>query len=78
VHYLRGIADVGVIRQRLVTGALVVIIGGGYVGLETAATARKFGCAVTVLEMADRVMNRVMARACRNTSRTSTAPRAPG
>jgi 3-phenylpropionate/trans-cinnamate dioxygenase ferredoxin reductase subunit len=39
----------------------VVIIGGGYIGLETAATARKLGCAVTVLEMADRVMNRVVA-----------------
>ena len=39
----------------------VVIIGGGYIGLETAATARKLGCTVTVLEMADRVMNRVVA-----------------
>jgi 3-phenylpropionate/trans-cinnamate dioxygenase ferredoxin reductase subunit len=38
-----------------------VIIGGGYIGLETAATARKMGCAVTILEMADRVMNRVVA-----------------
>jgi 3-phenylpropionate/trans-cinnamate dioxygenase ferredoxin reductase subunit len=61
VHYLRGIADVGAIRVRLVAGARVVIVGGGYIGLETAATARKLGCAVTVLEMADRVMNRVVA-----------------
>lgn len=61
VHYLRGIADVGAIREPLVAGARVVIIGGGYIGLETAATARKLGCAVTVLEMADRVMNRVVA-----------------
>jgi 3-phenylpropionate/trans-cinnamate dioxygenase ferredoxin reductase subunit len=61
VHYLRCLADVGVIRERLVAGARVVIIGGGYIGLETAATARTLGCAVTVLEMADRVMNRVVA-----------------
>jgi len=61
VRYLRSIADVEVIRAGLVAGARVVIIGGGYIGLETAATARKLGCAVTVLEMADRVMNRVVA-----------------
>ena len=47
--------------QGLKSGARVVIIGGGYIGLETAATARQLGCTVTVLEMADRVMNRVVA-----------------
>jgi 3-phenylpropionate/trans-cinnamate dioxygenase ferredoxin reductase subunit len=61
VHYLRRIADVGAIRAALAPGARILIIGGGYIGLETAATARKRGCAVTVLEMADRVMNRVVA-----------------
>jgi 3-phenylpropionate/trans-cinnamate dioxygenase ferredoxin reductase subunit len=61
VHYLRGIADVAQIQEGLKPGARVVIIGGGYIGLETAATARKMGCAVTVLEMADRLMNRVVA-----------------
>jgi 3-phenylpropionate/trans-cinnamate dioxygenase ferredoxin reductase component len=61
VHYLRTIADVAAIRAGLREGARVVVIGGGYIGLETAATARKLGCAVTVLEMADRVMNRVVA-----------------
>jgi 3-phenylpropionate/trans-cinnamate dioxygenase ferredoxin reductase component len=61
VHYLRTIADVEAIRAALKPGARVVIIGGGYIGLETAATARKLGCAVTVLEMADRVMARVAA-----------------
>ncbi len=61
VHYLRGLADVAAIRERLKPGARAVIIGGGYIGLETAATARQLGCAVTVLEMADRVMNRVVA-----------------
>jgi len=61
VHYLRNIADVGAIRGGLKEGARLVVIGGGYIGLETAATARKLGCAVTVLEMADRLMNRVVA-----------------
>ena len=61
VHYLRGIADAAAIREGLKSGARVVIIGGGYIGLETAATACHYGCAVTVLEMADRVMNRVVA-----------------
>ena len=61
VHYLRGIADVPKIQAGLKQGARAVIIGGGYIGLETAATARHMGCAVTVLEMADRVMNRVVA-----------------
>jgi 3-phenylpropionate/trans-cinnamate dioxygenase ferredoxin reductase subunit len=61
VHYLRGLSDVPGIQEGLKPGARIVIIGGGYIGLETAATARKMGCAVTVLEMADRVMNRVVA-----------------
>jgi 3-phenylpropionate/trans-cinnamate dioxygenase ferredoxin reductase component len=61
VHTLRDIADVARIREGLKPGARAVIIGGGYIGLETAATARKLGCTVTVLEMADRVMNRVVA-----------------
>ena len=61
VHYLRSMADVPGIQAALTPGARVVIIGGGYIGLETAATARHLGCAVTVLEMADRLMNRVVA-----------------
>jgi 3-phenylpropionate/trans-cinnamate dioxygenase ferredoxin reductase component len=60
-HYLRKVGDAAAIHQELKPGARVVIIGGGYIGLETAATARHMGCAVTVLEMADRVMNRVVA-----------------
>src|ERR1700675_3195088 len=61
VCYLRAVADVPRIQEGLKPGARVVIIGGGYIGLETAATARNLGCSVTVLEMADRVMNRVVA-----------------
>jgi 3-phenylpropionate/trans-cinnamate dioxygenase ferredoxin reductase subunit len=61
VHYLRGLADVPPLQGDCKPQARVVIIGGGYIGLETAATCRKMGCEVTVLEMADRVMNRVVA-----------------
>jgi 3-phenylpropionate/trans-cinnamate dioxygenase ferredoxin reductase component len=61
VHYLRGLDDVAAIQQGLKVGARILIIGGGYIGLEIAATARKIGCAVTVLEMGDRLMNRVVA-----------------
>jgi 3-phenylpropionate/trans-cinnamate dioxygenase ferredoxin reductase component len=61
VHYLRGLADVPPIRAGFKPDARVVVIGGGYIGLETAATCRKMGCSVTVLEMADRIMNRVVA-----------------
>jgi 3-phenylpropionate/trans-cinnamate dioxygenase ferredoxin reductase subunit len=61
VHYLRNVDDAAAIHGGLKPGARVVIVGGGYIGLEIAATARKMGCAVMVLEMADRVMNRVVA-----------------
>jgi 3-phenylpropionate/trans-cinnamate dioxygenase ferredoxin reductase component len=61
VNYLRNVGDAAAIAEGLKSGARVVIIGGGYIGLEAAATARQMGCAVTVLEMADRIMNRVVA-----------------
>jgi 3-phenylpropionate/trans-cinnamate dioxygenase ferredoxin reductase subunit len=59
VHYLRAIADADRIRTACAAGGRVVIIGGGYIGLEVAATARELGMEVTVLEMAPRVMSRV-------------------
>jgi 3-phenylpropionate/trans-cinnamate dioxygenase ferredoxin reductase subunit len=61
VHYLRNVDDAAAIAAGLKPGARVIIVGGGYIGLEIAATARQMGCAVVVLEMADRVMNRVVA-----------------
>jgi 3-phenylpropionate/trans-cinnamate dioxygenase ferredoxin reductase component len=59
VHYLRTIADADGIRAECTAGGRLVIIGGGYIGLEVAATARELGVEVTVLEMAERVMSRV-------------------
>ncbi len=61
VHYLRTLDDVAAIRSRARPGAKLVVVGGGYIGLEAAATCRKLGLDVTVLEMAERVMNRVVA-----------------
>lgn len=61
LHYLRGIDDALRIREQFVPGARLVIIGGGYVGLEVAALARKKGLQVTVLEAMPRVLARVTA-----------------
>jgi 3-phenylpropionate/trans-cinnamate dioxygenase ferredoxin reductase subunit len=59
VQYLRTIADADRIRADCRNGGRLLIVGGGYIGLEVAATARELGMEVTVLEMAERVMNRV-------------------
>ena len=56
--YLRNIADVDAIRPRLAPGKSLVVIGGGYIGLELAAVAVKLGVGVTVLEQAPRLMAR--------------------
>jgi 3-phenylpropionate/trans-cinnamate dioxygenase ferredoxin reductase component len=61
VHYLRNIADVEGIKSSLAHRSHAVIIGGGYIGLETASALRKLGVTVTVLEMADRILQRVTA-----------------
>ncbi len=61
VHYLRSLSDADHLRTEVHVGQHAVIIGGGYIGLEVAATLRQLGMEVTVLEMADRVMNRVVA-----------------
>lgn len=60
VHYLRNIADVDAIQAHFKPGAKMVVVGGGYIGLEVAAVAVKRGIDVTVLETADRVMARVV------------------
>jgi 3-phenylpropionate/trans-cinnamate dioxygenase ferredoxin reductase subunit len=60
VHYLRNIADVDGIRAELQHKKNAVIVGAGYIGLEVAAVIRQLGLDVTVVEMADRVMSRVV------------------
>jgi 3-phenylpropionate/trans-cinnamate dioxygenase ferredoxin reductase subunit len=60
VFYLRNANDARWLRSRLPNAESVVIVGGGFIGLEIAATARLLGKAVTVLEAADRLMGRVV------------------
>lgn len=60
VHGLRSLDDAKDIAAALETAQNVVIIGGGFIGLEVAAVARKKGKQVTVLEAADRLMARVV------------------
>jgi len=60
VHYLRNIQDVTSMQRAMKKGARLVIIGGGYIGLEVAAVSATLGLQVTVVEMAERVMSRVV------------------
>ncbi|HEY8696969.1 MAG TPA: FAD-dependent oxidoreductase [Rhizomicrobium sp.] len=60
IHYLRGIADVDALRPGFIAGAKLAVVGGGYIGLEVAAVARKLGLEVTVFEALDRVMARAV------------------
>ncbi len=56
---LRTIADAERLKSRLGPGRRLVIVGGGYVGLEAAASARALGAEVVLLERLDRVLKRV-------------------
>jgi 3-phenylpropionate/trans-cinnamate dioxygenase ferredoxin reductase subunit len=60
IHYLRSIADVEAMRPNMRSGKNVAIVGAGYIGLEVAAVCRQHGLNVTVIEMEDRVMSRVV------------------
>ena len=61
VHYLRTYADVASIKASLPHRGHGIIIGGGYIGLETAAMLRKMGHVITVLEAAPQLLGRVAA-----------------
>jgi NADPH-dependent 2,4-dienoyl-CoA reductase/sulfur reductase-like enzyme len=66
IYYVRDRRDADAMIAALEAGAKrAVVIGGGYIGLEAAAVLRKLDCAVTVVEMQDRVLARV---ACRDIS----------
>lgn len=60
VHYYRSIADVEAVRAEFEPGRRLLIVGGGYIGLEVAAVASGLGLAVTVLEADARVMSRTV------------------
>ena len=74
--YYRTAADVEMIREATSPGCRAVIIGGGYIGLETAAPLRALGLEVTVLEATGRVLERVTAPLYRRSSTGSTGRRA--
>jgi len=61
VYTVRTLADVDAMKAEFVSGRRLVIVGGGYIGLEAAAVAAKLGLEVTVLEMAPRILQRVAA-----------------
>ncbi|TVS04642.1 MAG: pyridine nucleotide-disulfide oxidoreductase [Rhodobacteraceae bacterium] len=61
VHVVRDLADVDAMAPEFQPRRRVVIVGGGYIGLEAAAVAAKKGLCVTVLEMAPRILQRVAA-----------------
>ena len=61
IYTVRSLADVDAMRKEFAPGRRVVIIGGGYIGLEAAAVASKLGLKVTVVEMAPRILQRVAA-----------------
>ena len=61
VYTVRNLADVDAERAEFRPGRRLVIVGGGYIGLEAAAVAAKLGLDVTVLEMAPRILQRVAA-----------------
>ena len=59
VHELRSLADADRLRAAIAPGARLAIIGGGYIGLEVAASARALGAEATVIEREDRILARV-------------------
>ena len=59
IHYLRTIADVDAIRAEMAPGKNLVVVGGGYIGLEVASVGIDQGLNVHVLEMESRILQRV-------------------
>ena len=60
VRYLRTHDEALALKSALRPGARLVVVGGGFIGLEVAATARSLGCAVTLLEAGPRLAGRVL------------------
>ena len=60
VHYLRTVEDSRRLRDVLVPGARIAVLGAGWIGLEVAAAARERGCEVVVVEPADQPLLRVL------------------
>jgi 3-phenylpropionate/trans-cinnamate dioxygenase ferredoxin reductase subunit len=61
LHYIRTLDDIDRLRGDFRAGAHLLVVGGGYIGLETAAVAIEHGLRVTLLESAGRLLERVAA-----------------
>lgn len=61
VYVVRGLTDVDAMAPHVTEGKRALIVGGGYIGLEAAAVCAKRGVQVTLVEMADRILQRVAA-----------------
>ncbi|MCD9148009.1 NAD(P)/FAD-dependent oxidoreductase [Pseudophaeobacter flagellatus] len=61
VFVVRSLADVDAMAPHVVAGKRALIVGGGYIGLEAAAVCAKRGVKVTLVEMAERILQRVAA-----------------
>ncbi len=61
VFTIRALADVDRMKPALAPARRMLVVGGGYIGLEAAAVARKFGVEVTLIETAKRILGRVAA-----------------
>ena len=61
VFVVRDLADVDAMAPRFAAGKSVLIVGGGYIGLEAASVAAKLGLNVVLVEMAERILQRVAA-----------------
>ncbi len=62
VFVVRDLHDVDAMAPRFAAGVRVLIVGGGYIGLEAASVAAKLGLKVVLVEMADRILQRVASR----------------
>ncbi len=61
VHVVRTLADIDAMAPAVTEGKRALIVGGGYIGLEAAAVCAKRGLEVTLVEMAERILQRVAA-----------------
>lgn len=62
IHVVRGLHDIDGLEPEIAEGRSVLIVGGGYIGLEAAAVCAKKGLKVTLVEAAPRILSRVAAR----------------
>ncbi len=61
IHYVRTLSDIDTLAPEFEAGRRVLIVGGGYIGLEAAAVAASKGLKVTLIEAAERILSRVAA-----------------